>query len=120
MGKLLKLLLIVISLLTITREPAMADNMDHGYYAKIISDGSAWSPRVNDLHVRDNLNIGYGNSTGNIGRAVNPGRNTLSLILRQSQERTLRLGNMSKAWMMESALRSRSNASTTRPVKASK
>ncbi|WP_413220006.1 hypothetical protein [Tritonibacter mobilis] len=80
MGKLLKLIFVTLSLLALAKEPAMADNMDHGYYAKIVSEGSAWSLRVNDLHLRDNVEVGFGNSTGNIGRAVQPGRNTVSIL----------------------------------------
>ncbi len=66
-------------LLTLTA-PLVAQNMDHGYYAKIVTRGSAWTLRVNDLHIRENVKVGYGNSTGNIGRAVRQGRNSLSLI----------------------------------------
>ncbi|EEW57573.1 hypothetical protein SCH4B_3585 [Ruegeria sp. TrichCH4B] len=58
----------------------MAQNMDHGYFAKIVTRGSAWTLRVNDIHIRENVKVGYGNSTGNIGWAVKPGLNSLSLF----------------------------------------
>ena len=60
--------------------PVLAQNMDHGYYAKIVTRGSAWTLRVNDIHIRENVKVGYGNSTGNIGWAVKPGLNSLSLL----------------------------------------
>ncbi|OBY28519.1 hypothetical protein [Leisingera sp. JC1] len=58
----------------------MAQDMDHGYYANIVSGGAIWSLRVNDMHIRENVNFGHGDSSGSISRAVQPGRNTLSLI----------------------------------------
>lgn len=55
-------------------------NIDHGYYAKIQTEGIAWSLRVNDLFVRENGDPGYVTSNGNIGLALLPGENLISLL----------------------------------------
>ncbi|OBY28520.1 hypothetical protein [Leisingera sp. JC1] len=46
------------ALLLALTAPLMADNMDHGYYAKIRTTGAGWQLRVNDLHIRKNSDIG--------------------------------------------------------------
>ncbi|MDC0660829.1 hypothetical protein N6L27_22715 [Leisingera sp. SS27] len=68
------------ALLLALTAPLMAQDMDHGYYANIVSGGAIWSLRVNDMHIRENVNFGHGDSSGSISWAVQPGRNTLSLI----------------------------------------
>ncbi|MCX7561585.1 hypothetical protein OS190_18645 [Sulfitobacter sp. F26204] len=57
----------------------MAQNLDHGYSAKISTRGVVWSLRVNDLFVRENVDVPYATSIGDIGVEMQPGRNTLSL-----------------------------------------
>lgn len=58
----------------------MAQNLDHGYYARIQTDGIAWSLRVNDIFVRENAALGYITTDGNIGKQLQPGANTISLL----------------------------------------
>ncbi|RNF33638.1 hypothetical protein [Paracoccus methylarcula] len=82
MGKILRLLTALFIAICFLKGPSMAQNqnLDHGYYAKIQTDGLAWSLRVNDLYVRENGNFGYETSDGNIGMQLQPGRNTVSLL----------------------------------------
>lgn len=58
----------------------MADNSDYLYYAHVHTQGSAWSLRVNDIFVRDNLQVPYADFSPNIGTKLRSGENTLSLL----------------------------------------
>lgn len=58
---------------------AQSPNLDHGYYAKIQTEGLAWSLRVNDLFIRENGDPGYVTSDGNIGLKLQPGTNQITL-----------------------------------------
>lgn len=59
----------------------MAQNLgySHGYYAIIETSGMAWSLRVNDLFLRENGEVGFASSNGNITPALLPGLNRLTL-----------------------------------------
>ncbi|MFG6175887.1 hypothetical protein ACGTN6_01465 [Halomonas sp. THAF12] len=60
--------------------PAMADNAENLYFAHVHTQGSAWSLRVNDIFVRDNIDVPYADYSPSIGMEVREGRNTLSLL----------------------------------------
>ncbi|SFJ70469.1 hypothetical protein [Jannaschia pohangensis] len=70
----------LILVLTLLKGPAMAQNLDHGYYARISTLNVAWSLRVNDMFVRENGQVDLASSNGSIATEVQPGQNTLSLL----------------------------------------
>ena len=58
----------------------MAQNLEHGYSANIDTRAVLWSLEMNDIFVRENTDVAYATSLGNITLAMQPGRNTLSLL----------------------------------------
>ncbi|MGR2740605.1 hypothetical protein ACUY1T_19335 [Billgrantia sp. Q4P2] len=58
----------------------MANNSEYLYYSHIHTQGVAWSLRVNDIFVRDNIDVSYADYSPSIGLNLRTGRNTLSLL----------------------------------------
>ncbi|MFG6175881.1 hypothetical protein ACGTN6_01435 [Halomonas sp. THAF12] len=83
MGNLLKGLVGLLFITMIWQERAMAEertNFKMLYHAYVHTRGAAWSLRVNDIFVRDNIDVPYADYSPNIGLQLREGRNTLSLL----------------------------------------
>ena len=80
MGRLLNILSIVFLAMLSWKGTSMAQNADYRYNAVISTKGSPWSFRANDIFLHDNINIDHADRSPNIGIAMRPGRNTLSLL----------------------------------------